>query len=227
MTCPSCGSNDTRIYRTVDSGMTELRERRCLACPAFWTSTDRVNKGSIRTVKRQGLMPLADISVGGALNGHVSSSRSSSDLLSSDLLSSGSLSLPIGSQGVDRTRVSAEKPKRGRGDAIEYPAEFELIWASCKGKKGNKDPAFKAWSKFKPDSNLTIERWALWMSTDQWQRGYSLHMSTWLNAKGWQDVPDPSEFRGKASSPNAVDRKTEDYRAQFEQGREWAAGGKK
>jgi hypothetical protein len=48
--------------------------------------------------------------------------------------------------------------------------------------------------KFKPDPIFTVERYQLRMRTDSWQRGFMQNLSTWLNDKGWETEPDPSEF---------------------------------
>jgi hypothetical protein len=119
---------------------------------------------------------------------------------SSDLNSIPDLSDPDPSLDLfQRVDIPAETAKKGRGDAAEYPSEFEALWGACRGKKGNKHPAFKAWKKNKPPLTLTIERWLLWMSTAGWHDGYSQHLSTWLNERGWENVPDPVQFKRRVN----------------------------
>ncbi len=99
------------------------------------------------------------------------------------------------SEPQDQTRLGVE-PK--------YPAYFEDFWSRCKGKKGNKWPAFMNFKRLKPPVEIAVQRWALWMSTTQWQRGASKHMEGWLTARGWEDEPDPSEFLNAGPVPFAV-----------------------
>jgi hypothetical protein len=95
--------------------------------------------------------------------------------------------------------LEASDPERARVEP-KYSAEFEAFWAQCQGKKGNKWPAFKHFQRLKPPVALTVQRWNLWMATTQWQRGYSKHMEGWLNARGWENEPDPSEFDNAPST---------------------------
>ena len=100
---------------------------------------------------------------------------------------SGSSSLPGLGADPERARV--------RGPSVKYPAEFERLWAGCTGRKGNKHPAFKAFNLVKPDVDQAITKWLSWMQTDGWKRGYSQYLATWINARGFNDDPDPSEFK--------------------------------
>lgn len=96
----------------------------------------------------------------------------------------------------DRARA-----KGGRPSTVEYTEEFDAFWANCDGKKGNKAPAFNSFVKLKPPVELTVQRWAEWMKTDQWRRGMSQHMVTWLNQRGWENEPHPDDYlpAGKAN----------------------------
>jgi hypothetical protein len=83
-----------------------------------------------------------------------------------------------------------------------YSPDFERLWAGCSGKKGNKFPAFKAFNRIKPKGQdlgqfvtTAIRKWEAWMGTDSWKRGYSKHLSSWLAARGFDDDPDPSQFK--------------------------------
>lgn len=114
----------------------------------------------------------------------------------------------------------------------KYPAAFEEFWSRCAGKKGNKRPAFLNFQRLKPPVEIAVQRWALWMSTQQWQRGASKHMEGWLNARGWEDEPDPSEITAppaRQAVPFAVaaeeSRKDRAVKAQIERLEEeqWAA----
>lgn len=208
MNCPACGTPDAPTTDTVKKTREDHRKHRC-PCGVKWTSTARIDKGSIQgpecMVKVERLNPLGAEQLLG-----ISRQSEKPGVLSSPIRS-GSLFPDLGAdpdlpeetlQVLDPARVETRK---GRGDAVIYPAEFETLWAGCKGDKGNKHPAFKAWARLKPPTTLTIERWALWMTTDSWSRGFNKHMSTWLNALGWNDLPDPSAFKAKGAT-NGVQR---------------------
>lgn len=103
-----------------------------------------------------------------------------------ECVSGSDLSLPLGQTSEADQNQTRVEPK--------YSAVFDDFWSRCKGKKGNKLPAFLNFKKVNPPVDLAVQRWALWMSTQQWQRGASKHMEGWLTVRGWEDEPDPSEF---------------------------------
>lgn len=64
---------------------------------------------------------------------------------------------------------------------------------------GNKQPAFAEWVKIiSPNVERIISQWELWLTTDGWKRGYVPHVRKWLRERGWENDPDPSEFRARA-----------------------------
>ena len=93
-----------------------------------------------------------------------------------------------------------------RGVEPRYSAEFEAFWDRCKGKKGNKMPAYRNFQRLRPPVENAVQRWNLWMTTTQWQRGFSKHMEGWINARGWEDEPDPSEFENPSTLPPKVEQ---------------------
>lgn len=91
----------------------------------------------------------------------------------------------------------------GRGDAREYPAEFEAVWAGCVGRRGNKWPACRAWLKFKLPASVICPVYLQWNETDQWQRGFVPHLATWLNDRGWESAPSPQELAPRTEPARA------------------------
>ena len=187
MDCPGCGKSDSMVPKTIDGSRVVVRARRCRACRGLWRTREIIEKGSFKLpgekpyTAGQGKAAGGFSPNGGTVGGSVLD------------LSLGNPSLGTApSEPPDQTRA-----RRGRPSATEYPAEFEQIWDGCKPRKGNKHPAFKAWVKFKPEPNFTIRIYQARLRTDQWQRGYIPNLSTWLNEKGWETEPDPSEFVSK------------------------------
>ena len=148
-------------------------------------------------------MPCRALSRSESDSGSVSGSGSDlrSDLISSDLrsdlrsgsdLSSASGSSPLNTlfgltpPGEESTIADDAKPGAG---PPKYPPVFIAIWLAT-GKRGSKYPAFKAWSKAKPTLDEVTRGWKRWQVTDQWRKGFIPHLSTWLNARGWEDEPD-------------------------------------
>jgi hypothetical protein len=60
--------------------------------------------------------------------------------------------------------------------------------------------------------------YAKWREADQWRRGFVPHLSTWLNARGWEKLPNAEELAGPpvaATAPLASpDVRREAFRAQ-------------
>jgi hypothetical protein len=127
------------------------------------------------------------------------------NLSGSDPVSGFSLSLPLGED--------PERPRVGRGDSKAYPEAFEEIWVGCVKRRGNKEAAFKAWLKVKPHPRLTIERYLLRTETRQWKKGFVPHLSRWLNERGWETEPDPSEF-GSVGNGHGGDLRVGHHRAE-------------
>jgi len=188
---------EARIVRTIMGPKSDIRQRRC-RCGVCWQTVETVVKGSVMTqVKMAGeIQPTAQVKLGEKVpaaqpefhatkGGRGVSPSSVSGLpTSSDQESQSSL------LGIPRAR-------RGRPTTKGYTADFLKFWEAITPRCGNKEPAFKAWVKFVGeirDVNFTIERYLLRASTSQWQRGYAQNVSTWLNEKGWETEPDPSEF---------------------------------
>ena len=64
---------------------------------------------------------------------------------------------------------------------------FEQFWEAYPNKKDKKKAA-KAFAKIKPDQLPAIlEAIAEQKASDQWQRGFIPHPTTWLNGERWQD----------------------------------------
>jgi len=88
-----------------------------------------------------------------------------------------------------------EKGVVGGKKRREYPASFERLWKIHP--KGGKDAGYRAMKKLSPEQS-EIDRWIekleAYKKTEQWQRGVSPNMSTWING-GYFDgeVPDLTE----------------------------------
>jgi len=91
------------------------------------------------------------------------------------------------------TPLAPTLPRRKKRVRREYPALFERLWAVHP--KGGKDAAYKAMNKFDIDS-LEIDGWTkkleAYKATEQWQRGVSPNLSTWIN-QGYFDGELPEE----------------------------------
>lgn len=73
----------------------------------------------------------------------------------------------------------------------KYTAAFEKVWEKT-GKHGGKFPAFKAWQRAKcPPWTAIAPGWTAYLRSDAPVRLNAVqHLSTWLNARGWeQDWP--------------------------------------
>jgi hypothetical protein len=92
-----------------------------------------------------------------------------------------------------------------KAKAPEYPERFEAIWDGT-GKSGNKFPAFIAWKKVgQPEPDLVIARWKAWKETPKWRAGFVPHLSTWLNARGFEDEPpSPQTTKTNGEARNVV-----------------------
>ena len=99
---------------------------------------------------------------------------------------------------------SSSNKKRDTGDLLPlivatgkkqtYPNGFELLWGIHH--KGGKKPAYKKFRAINPDPDLLdvmIISLQNFKKSEQWQRGFSQHLSTWLNEDGWENDPPESQ----------------------------------
>jgi hypothetical protein len=69
-----------------------------------------------------------------------------------------------------------------------YTPDFNIVWEAWpKGKGGHKYAAWKAWCKLRPPSGNVHAAISRAKATKKWRDGFVEHMSTWLNARGWED----------------------------------------
>lgn len=194
MNCPDCGTPDAKIVRTITGPRGDMRQRRC-HCGTCWNTLEKPVKGTqVKLVSENGSsapvkmvvkLPTAQVQEG--------------DLgVSSPVLP---VDLPVSERGSTEPVISPQTPARvkgrGRPSTREYTEGFLQFWEAITPRRGNKEPAFKAWVKFQgeiKDVNFIIERYMLRAGTSSWQRGFPQHVATWLNEKGWETEPDPSEF---------------------------------
>lgn len=106
-------------------------------------------------------------------------------------------SIGSGSLPPDSNPDVADLPERAR--ELDYPAEFETIWAET-GRRGHKEPACKAWKKKgKPAAALVVPAWnAYKASLEEWRNPKDL--SSWLNINGHRQewiprAPKPADTR--------------------------------
>jgi len=82
-------------------------------------------------------------------------------------------------------------PDEPDASAPKYPAAFEELWDKT-GRRGGKLPAFKSWKAAKcPPWSAVSPGWTAYLRSDAPVRLNAVqHLSTWLNARGWeQDWP--------------------------------------
>lgn len=91
--------------------------------------------------------------------------------------------------------VVESKPKRTKRPAIEAPEQWEKFWAAYPRKK-DKGAAEKAWNKAIREGAdpKTILNGVFFYRIDIANKDaqYIKYPATWLNARGWQDEPDPT-----------------------------------
>jgi hypothetical protein len=191
LNCPACGSLEARIARTIMGPAADIRQRRC-RCGVSWQTVEKVVKGTVQVKLAGEIVPRAQVkrvaaqeTAQGEKGGKgVSSSEYSSQPLSSDQDSNSSL-------------LGKPRARRGRPTTKGYTPGFLRFWDAISPRCGNKEPAFKAWVKFEcenHDGDFIVEQYMLRASTSKWKRGYAQHVATWLNEKGWETEPDPSEY---------------------------------
>jgi hypothetical protein len=211
MTCPKCGAKPKAI-KTEPAVEGHARLLECQSHGQFW-SLERLWKwvvkvaGNGRATAGQplGNGPPTAIPVAEPL-GNLEGGNSDQTLLRSDSDPNPKASL----LSEPRARVK----RKGRGDAIDYPPEFEAIWNGCVPHTGNKEAAFKQWLKCKPDPTLTIDVYLQWSKTDSWQRGYIPHLRKWLYEKGWANPPTDADMTGpRAGAVVSFAKQAEDSRS--------------
>jgi len=170
---------------------TDIRQRRC-RCGVSWQTVEKVVKGTVQVKLAGEIVPSAQVKMVAAQETAqvekggkgVSPLEIEVQPLSSDLDSNSSI-------------LGKPRARRGRPSTVEYTPGFLRFWDEITPRCGNKAPAFKAWVKFEcetMDVNFIVEQYMLRASTSKWQRGYAQHVATWLNEKGWETEPDPSEW---------------------------------
>jgi hypothetical protein len=195
-----------------------LEEVKCLACGDGCKGVVLISLASVVSAGGPGHVELcfdcvndmANVALTSGFNAKVNDNAQGNLALGGEgvVLGLGSSVVSDSSPGP-RSRSGA-RARRARAKGVYTPA-FERLWAGCGGKKGNKEPAAQAFDELNLSVTevenvvtLAITRWALWMKTDSWSRGFSKHMSTWLRALGFDDEPDPSEFRPTGGSVTAI-----------------------
>lgn len=96
-----------------------------------------------------------------------------------------------------------------KGTMEQYPADwdFDVFWNEYP-KKVDKQNAFKAWKKLKPDEDLRdkiISAIRSWKDSEQWNKEngqYIPYPATWLNKRRWED--DLPEKKKQSDSPKRV-----------------------
>lgn len=198
MNCPACGTENTRVLKSMNSGLFIARRRQC-PCGARWTTEERLIKGTL-------------VATGGQEGSHpdqqpppvasnppplaMDSQRGVGGGLSSDLIPdpSGSVSDPP-LEVVSRSDRAREKQR--------YPLEFETIW-KLTGLRGLKLKAFKAWKLVgSPTWDAIRAAWTAYMASERPAAGFVQDLSTWLRARGheqeWQPAkgykPAPGDLR--------------------------------
>lgn len=202
MKCPAC-RGELRVRRSFESlsGKAATRFYECNACGTEAESYDKLTHW-VKPFKPRLNSTLTDgLSAVSAQNPAESAQKTASK-------GTIGVSLSESSSGPDPTlhssKQSGARARKGRGDAKEYTPEFEALWAGCKGRRGNKGPAFKAWLKLKPDTTLTIAAFNRMMaSLEPWRTAKDF--STWLNVKGWEDEYTPYVAPPPSGKPAVVD----------------------
>lgn len=188
--CPGCGSSQNGVNRTIDGRKDVIRARRCTACGGSWRTIERPERASFEVLLGAHVTGVKPTGQNGSTAKPLARGEGGVSAFAvpeqPSLLRSGSD--PAASQ------PSGARARRGRGDAAEYPVEFESIWDGCLPHRGVKFKAFKAWVKLKPNSTLILPAYAAWLKTDQWRRGIIPYLSTWLNGRAWETAPEESEL---------------------------------
>jgi hypothetical protein len=173
MTCPGCGSAETRTTTSRNVGALVMRGKRCEACFGEWATQECVMPGSFlphtsqRTPVATGGHPQPPAATGGQ---RISGSESGS----------GSVSLTLIPDPVSKLSERSER----------YGGAFGQFWAAYPVKVG-KSAALRAWSRKKPPIEKCLATLAWQMASAQWLDGFVPHPATWINQGRWEDEPAP------------------------------------
>lgn len=73
------------------------------------------------------------------------------------------------------------------GEIVErLDTNFDLFWMKYP-RRENKASALKAWKKHKPDIYQVLNALSWQVNTEQWQKGFIPHASTYINQHRWLD----------------------------------------
>lgn len=195
MNCPKCGSIEARIARTIMGPIHDIRQRRC-RCGVCWQTIEKIVPGTVQVKLAGEIVPGAQVKMVATQN---SAQVQKGDKGGSDPVFSSSF--PVNSDPNPKASLLSEPRARvgrkGRPSTQGYTAEFESFWSRISVRRGNKLPAFQAWVKMDPSisHDLIFTRYEQWAATPQWQDGFSLHVATWLNQKGWESEPSEADMR--------------------------------
>lgn len=114
---------------------------------------------------------------------------------------------------VDSTTTASRAPKRPRLK-YDYDEGFLAAWEAY-GRVGGKQQAWQAWKAANNRVSAEVIMAAIphYLASDQPQRGYTQHFSTWLNNDGWESAsaqPKKPGYQGRAGSDA---RPPEEYEA--------------
>jgi DNA-binding transcriptional ArsR family regulator len=112
--------------------------------------------------------------------------------------------------------TKGDKPPRATTRlSYDYDEQFLAAWEAY-GKVGKKQAAWQAWKNATGRTSIETIMAAIphYLASDQPQRGFTQHLSTWLNNDGWESAeaqPKKPGYQGRAGSDA---RPAEDYEAQ-------------
>lgn len=100
--------------------------------------------------------------------------------------------------------VKSGKPPRTTRLKYDYDEPFLAAWEAY-GRVGGKQQAWQAWKNANGRASIETIMAAIphYLASDQPQRGYTQHFSTWLNNDGWESAsaqPKKPGYQGKAGS---------------------------
>lgn len=183
MNCIACGTQATRVTKSMDDGLTVKRMRVC-PCGARWITNEISDKRTLKTTNGQIGPPMASnrpplaIRANGGLGG-VCSEDPGSD--------------PNPIVVVTPERAHARTKTRAK---VTYPGEFLILWEQT-GKRGGKFAALKAWERMERPSWLAVQAtWRAYLLSERPRAGFVKDLSSWLNQRcheqDWQPVAEPS-----------------------------------
>lgn len=196
MKCPACGIDGSGVHKSIDSGSSVLRRRKCL-CGARWTTEEKTIRGSLvafsgqetpnpgqgRTAEGQDLatgvpkggLGVSDSGLIPARSGPFGASGSSGDLRSD--------------------RAKAKEPK--------YSADFVTFWSAYPRKTG-KGAAWASWQKAGPQLADVLKALAWQRGTFEWRKDAGAFVpmpATYLNQRRWEDEPRGAPGTGPGAPP--------------------------